>query len=88
LYRSYAGNGSDQEVLQTCLEVLGELHDALDAGEGRTRPATRTLVRDGGAGAAAGAGLGSRRLLKPHLAAVEPRRQRGPRSGSQRVVAG
>ena len=48
LYRSYAGNGSDQEVLQTCLEGLGELHDALDAGEGRTRPATRTLVHDGG----------------------------------------
>jgi hypothetical protein len=48
LYRSYAGNGSDQEVLESCLDGLGKLHDALDAGEGRQRPATRTLVRDGG----------------------------------------
>jgi hypothetical protein len=48
LYRTYAGNGSDQGVLQTCLEGLGELHDALDAGERRPRPAQRTLVRDGG----------------------------------------
>lgn len=48
LYRTYAGNGSDQEVLENCLEGLGNLHDALDAGEGRRRPATRTLVRDGG----------------------------------------
>lgn len=48
LYRTYAGNGSDQGVLQTCLEGLGELHDALDAGAGRRRPAQRTLVRDGG----------------------------------------
>ena len=48
LYRTYAGNGSDQGVLQTCLEGLGELHDALDEGEQRPRPAQRTLVRDGG----------------------------------------
>jgi len=48
LYRTYAGNGSDQEVLGTCLDGLGTLHDALDAGEARRRPATRTLVRDGG----------------------------------------
>jgi transposase len=48
LYRTYAGNGSDQEVLAGCLEGLGRLHDALDTGEGRRRPATRTLVRDGG----------------------------------------
>jgi transposase len=48
LYRTYAGNGSDQEVLENCLDGLGKLHDALDAGEGRQRPATRTLVRDGG----------------------------------------
>lgn len=48
LYRTYAGNGSDQEVLENCLEGLGQLHDALDAGAGRRRPATRTLVRDGG----------------------------------------
>ena len=48
LHRTYAGNRSDQAVLQTCLEGLGELHEALDAGEGRRRPAQRTLVRDGG----------------------------------------
>jgi transposase len=48
LYRTYAGNGSDQEVLENCLDGLGKLHDALDAGEGRARHATRTLVRDGG----------------------------------------
>jgi transposase len=48
LYRTYAGNGSDQGVLQPCLTGLGELHDALDESEGRRRPAQRTLVRDGG----------------------------------------
>lgn len=48
LHRTYAGNGSDQAVLQSCLEGLGELHEALDKGEGRRRPAQRTLVRDGG----------------------------------------
>lgn len=48
LYRTYAGNESDQTVLQACLDGLGELHDALDQGEGRSKPAQRTLVRDGG----------------------------------------
>jgi hypothetical protein len=48
LYRSYAGNGSDQAVLESCLGGLGRLHDALDEGEGRQEPAHRTLVRDGG----------------------------------------
>jgi hypothetical protein len=48
LYRSYAGNGSDQEVLSRCLSGLGELHDALDRGEHRKRAAARTVVRDGG----------------------------------------
>jgi len=48
MYRSYAGNGSDQQVLEDCLDGLIELHNALDAGEGRKRPASRTLVRDGG----------------------------------------
>ena len=45
LYRTYAGNGSDQGVLEACLNGLSELHDALDDGEGRHQ---RTLVRDGG----------------------------------------
>ncbi|MGH7631697.1 MAG: IS1634 family transposase [Gemmatimonadales bacterium] len=48
LYRTYAGNGSDQGVLAACLAGLRELHEALDAGEGRPPPAQRTLVRDGG----------------------------------------
>ena len=48
LHRTYPGNGSDQSVLASCLGALGKLHDALDEGEGRTRPGVRTLVRDGG----------------------------------------
>jgi hypothetical protein len=48
LYRPYAGNGADQGVLEACLAGLRELHEALDAGEGRPQPAQRTLVRDGG----------------------------------------
>jgi hypothetical protein len=48
LYRTYAGNGSDQGVLEACLVGLRELHEALDDGEGRPRAAQRTLVRDGG----------------------------------------
>lgn len=48
LHRTYPGNGSDQAVLLACLDGLGELHDAMDAGEGRKRPAQRTVVRDGG----------------------------------------
>jgi hypothetical protein len=48
LHRTYPGNGSDQAVLNACLEALGKLHDALNEAEGRTRPACRTLVRDGG----------------------------------------
>ncbi len=48
LHHTYPGNGSDQGVLDACLENLGHLHDALDQGEGRNQPAQRTLVRDGG----------------------------------------
>ena len=48
LHRSYPGNGSDQSVLAACLDALGKLHDALDEGEQRSRPACHTLVRDGG----------------------------------------
>ncbi len=48
LHRTYPGNGSDQGVLGSCLDGLGKLHDALDQAEQRTRPACRTLVRDGG----------------------------------------
>jgi hypothetical protein len=48
LYRTYPGNGSDQGVLDSCLDGLSKLHDALDEGEGRDRAAQRTIVRDGG----------------------------------------
>src|SRR5580704_800107 len=48
LYRTYPGNGSDQAVLAACLGGLAQLHEALDSGEARARPAPRTLVRDGG----------------------------------------
>lgn len=48
LHRTYPGNGSDQTVLGSCLEALGKLHDALNETEQRSRPACRTLVRDGG----------------------------------------
>lgn len=48
LHRTYPGNGSDQAVLGSCLDALGKLHMALDDAEKRTRPAARTLVRDGG----------------------------------------
>jgi len=48
LHRTCPGNGSDQTVLGLCLDALGRLHDALDDGEQRTRPACRTRVRDGG----------------------------------------
>ena len=47
LYRTYPGNASDQSVLTACLTGLAQLHEALDSGEGRERPAQRT-VRDGG----------------------------------------
>ena len=48
LHRTYPGNGSDQVVLDACLNALGKLHDALDAAEPRGPAASRTLVRDGG----------------------------------------
>ena len=48
LYRTYNGNGSDQAVLGACLGGLAQLHQALDSGKDRRRPAQRTLVRDGG----------------------------------------
>ncbi len=48
LYRTYSGNGSDQGLLEACLEGLKQLHEALDEGAGRASPAQRTLVRDGG----------------------------------------
>ena len=48
LYRTYAGNSSDQAVLDGCLDGLKSLHESLDEGEGRPHGAQRTVVRDGG----------------------------------------
>src|ERR1700682_1017060 len=48
LYRTYPGNGSDQAVLAACLGGLAQLHEALDSGEARARPAQRTVGRGGG----------------------------------------
>jgi hypothetical protein len=47
LYRTYPGNGSDQEVLTDCLGGLAQLHRELGEAEGRPG-AERTIVRDGG----------------------------------------
>jgi hypothetical protein len=48
LYRTYPGNCSDQAVLESCLVGLSRLHEALDEGQQLAKPASRTLVRDGG----------------------------------------
>jgi len=48
LHRTYPGNGSDQAVLTSCLEALGDLHASLDDTDAPGRVGTRTLVRDGG----------------------------------------
>ena len=48
LHRTYPGNGSDQGVLEDCLEGLKQLHEALAEGGGGGPQAERTLVRDGG----------------------------------------
>jgi transposase len=48
LYRTYPGNGSDQGVLEACLEGLKQLHQALEQETQGAGAAQRTLVRDGG----------------------------------------
>ncbi|MEJ7728284.1 MAG: transposase [Polyangiaceae bacterium] len=48
LYRTYPGNGSDQAVLESCLDGLGHIHDALLGDDAARTRAARTLVRDGG----------------------------------------
>ncbi len=48
LHRCYPGNRSDQIVLNSCLEGLGKMHEALREGQGRGPRAQRTIVRDGG----------------------------------------
>lgn len=94
LYRTYAGNGSDQGVLQSCLEGLGELHDALDAGEQRPRPAQRTLVRDGGFWSPQleleldGSGYGSLISLPLGHSAAEQALEMAARRGAMKPLSG
>ena len=49
LHRTYPGNRSDQWVLEECLEGFPFVEGVVKLPQGRTRPAARTLVRDGGA---------------------------------------
>jgi hypothetical protein len=94
LHRTYAGNGSDQAVLQTCLKGLGEVHEALDEGEGRRRPAQRTLVRDGGFWSPQleleleGTGYGSLISLPLGHGAAEQALQMAARRGTMKPLSG
>ena len=94
LYRTYPGNGSDQSVLAACLNGLRQLHEALDEGEGRSRPAQRTLVRDGGFWAAQleldldSAGYGSLISLPLAHQAAEQALQMAARRGAMKALSG
>jgi hypothetical protein len=94
LYRTYAGNGSDQGVLTACLAGLKALHEALDAGGMRRRPAQRTLVRDGGFWSPQleldldGAGYGSLISLPLGHAAAEQALQAAARRGAMQPLGG
>jgi hypothetical protein len=94
LYRTYAGNGSDQGVLTACLAGLTALHEALDAGGRRRRPAQRTLVRDGGFWSPQleleldGAGYGSLISLPLGHAAAEQALQAAARRGAMQPLGG
>lgn len=94
LYRTYAGNGSDQGVLTACLAGLKALHKALEAGGTRRRPAQRTLVRDGGFWSPQleldldGAGYGSLISLPLSHAAAEQALQAAARRGAMQPLGG
>jgi len=94
LYRTYAGNGSDQGVLTACLAGLKALHEALEAGGTRRRPAQRTLVRDGGCWSPQleldldGAGYGSLISLPLGHAAAEQALQAAARRGAMQPLGG
>jgi hypothetical protein len=94
LYRTYAGNGSDQGVLTACLVGLKALHEALEAGGTRRRPAQRTLVRDGGFWSPQleldldGAGYGSLISLPLSHAAAEQALQGAARRGAMQPLGG
>ncbi len=94
LYRTYAGNGSDQGVLTACLAGLRALHEALDGGGRRRGPAQRTLVRDGGFWSPQleldldGAGYGSLISLPLGHAAAEQALQAAARRGAMQPLGG
>ena len=94
LYRTYAGNGSDQGVLTACLAGLKALHEALEGGGPRRRPAQRTLVRDGGFWSPQleldldGAGYGSLIALPLGHAAAEQALQAAARRGAMQPLGG
>jgi transposase len=94
LYRAYAGNGSDPGVLGACLEGLRELHEALEQAEAHSRPAQRTLVRDGGFWSPQleleldTAGYGSLISLPLGHHAAEEALQRAARRGAMKRLSG
>ena len=94
LYRTYAGNGSDQSVLTACLSGLAELHQALDSGQARQRTAQRTLVRDGGFWSPQleldldGAGYGSLISLPLGHKAAEQALQMAAQRGAMKSLSG
>lgn len=94
LYRTYAGNGSDQAVLTACLAGLKALHEALAPGGTRRRPAQRTLVRDGGFWSPQleldldGVGYGSLISLPLGHAAAEQALQAAARRGAMQPLGG
>ena len=94
LYRTYAGNGSDQSVLTACLSGLAELHQALDSGQAGRRTAQRTLVRDGGFWSPQleleldGAGYGSLISLPLGHNAAEQALQMAAQRGAMKALSG
>lgn len=94
LYRTYAGNGSDQSVLTACLSGLAELHQALDSGQAGQRAAQRTLVRDGGFWSPQleldldGAGYGSLISLPLGHNAAEQALQMAAQRGAMKALSG
>ena len=94
LYRTYAGNGSDQSVLTACLSGLAELHQALDSAQAGQRAAQRTLVRDGGFWSLQleldldGAGYGSLISLPLGHNAAEQALQMAAQRGAMKALSG
>lgn len=94
LYRTYAGNGSDQAILSACLGGLAQLHEALDAGHSEQPPGQRTVVRDGGFWSPqleldlGGAGWGSLISLPLSHGAAEQALQLAAQRGAMKPLTG